>query len=374
MLNKNFIASFFTVILLASCSHAEKINPTSKFLHFKMDNSPSVGKTISGQDIFLGGFSGLIFEKESGGSYYFKTITDRGPNGWSEGNERPFLIPEFSPQIISLKANTSNMKLEVIDQLPLKQKNGKPLTGLPNKRDEENPTDLYGLMYSLDPNGLDTESLSKDQDGSFWVGEEYAPSIVHFDQNGKMIKRLGPGFELPKIYLERKPNRGFEGVAVFENHVWGILQSPLPKEEGVARIVEVDTETNKTSAEYFYPFEKGNEKIGDLYAIGPKSFIVLEQNGKIGKDSSKLVFKITINESDKKVEKKLVADLKNTPFNDVEKVEGLTMINSRQIALVLDNDFQISGKTNRENGITPLNKLANQVLIINLEEDLISNR
>jgi 3-phytase len=374
MLNKNFIASISTVILLASCSHTQKINPTSKFLHFKMNNSPSVGKTISGQDIFLGGFSGLIFEKESGGAYFFKTITDRGPNGWSEGNERPFLIPEFSPQIVSLKADPSTMKLEVVDRLPLKQKNGNALSGLPNKRDEENPTDLFGLMYSLDPNGLDTESLAKDQDGSFWVGEEYAPSIVHFDQNGKMIKRLNPGLELPKIYLERKPNRGFEGVAIFENHVWGILQSPLPKEEGVARIVEVDTETNKATAEYFYPFEKGNEKIGDLYAIGPKTFIVLEQNGKIGKESSKLVFKFTINESDKKVEKKLIADLKNTPFNDVEKVEGLTMINNRQIALCLDNDFQISGKTNRDNGITPLNNLTNQILIISLEEDLISNR
>ena len=260
-----------------------------------MENSPAVGKTISGQQIFLGGFSGLVFEKESGGSYYFKTITDRGPNGWSEGSERPFLIPEFSPQIISLKANTSNMKLEVIDQLPLKQKNGNPLTGLPNRREEENPTDLYGLMYSLDPNGLDTESLAIDQDGSFWVGEEYAPSIAHFDQNGKMIKRLGPGFELPKIYLERKPNRGFEGVAVFENRVWAILQSPLPKEDGLARIVEVDSESNKAIAEYFYPFEKGNEKIGDLYAISPNALIAIEQNGKVGKDSSKLVFKITFN-------------------------------------------------------------------------------
>ena len=337
-----------------------------------MENPPTVGKTISGQEIFLGGFSGLIFEKESGGSYYFKTITDRGPNGWSEGTERPFLIPEFSPQIVSLKANSETMKLEVLDRLPLKQKNGKPLSGLPNRRDEENPTDLYGLMYSLDPNGLDTEALAKDQDGSFWVGEEYAPSIVHFDQNGKMIKRLGPGFELPKIYLERKANRGFEGIAAFENHVWAILQSPLPKEEGMARIVEVDTETNKTTGEYFYPFEKGNEKIGDLYAIAPKSFIVLEQNGKVGKDSSKLVFKITLNESDKKVEKKLIADLKHTPFNDVEKVEGLTMINGRQIALCLDNDFQISGKTNRDTGITPLNNLANQILIINLDEDLIT--
>jgi hypothetical protein len=203
-------------------------------------------------------------------------------------------------------------------------------------------------------------------------GRRVRTSIAHFDQNGKMIERLGPGFELPKIYLERKPNRGFEGVAVFENRVWAILQSPLPKEDGFARIVEVDSESNKAIAEYFYPFEKGNEKIGDLYAISPNALIAIEQNGKVGKDSSKLVFKISFNGSDKKVEKKLIADLKQTPFNDVEKVEGLTMINNRQIALCLDNDFQISGKTNRDTGVTPLNNLANQILIINLEEDLIA--
>jgi 3-phytase len=349
----------------------KKESTVAKITHFTMINpAPIAGKTISGQDIYLGGFSGLNFIESKNGAFFFKTITDRGPNGWSEGNERPFLLPEFSPQIITLKADPTKNTLEIVEKLELKTKNGRPLTGLPNHRNEENPLNPFGHIYSIDPIGLDTESLASDSEGGYWIGEEYGPSLVHFNREGNMIRRLIPGNELPKIYLERKTNRGFEGIAVISNRLFGFLQSPLSKKESVARIVEVDLESMKTSAEYFYPFEKGNDKIGDATPLGENTFLIIEQNGKTGNQSSKLIFKITLNGSDKNVMKTLVADLKNTPFSNVEKVEGLTIINNHQIALIYDNDFQINGKTNFETGMTPLNTQANQMIILDLQENL----
>ncbi len=357
--------------LFTSCAHNASPIKIAKMTSYLMSNpAPVVGKTVSGQDIYIGGLSGLIYLDSKEGALFFNAITDRGPNGWAEGIDRPFLLPEFSPQIITLKTDPVKKSLEVVSSLPLKKKNREKLTGLPNKRDEENPTDLYGYMYSVDPLGLDTEALTRDAEGGYWVGDEYAPSLVHFNSKGVMTKRLVPGEELPKIYKERRPNRGFEGIALVENKLFGFMQSPLKKEESVAKIVEVNLDTLKTSAEYLYPFEPGNDKIGDAAAIGKNTFLVIEQNGKIGTQSSKLIFKITLSESDHPVTKTLIADLKETPFNNIEKVEGLTVINNRQIALTIDNDFQINSKTDKQTGITPLNDLANQILIIDFNQDL----
>lgn len=368
---KSLTAQVCSLLLFAACAHSPPTSTITKVSLFTMPNQAMVvGKTISGQNISVGGFSGLTFIEAKDGALFFNTITGRGPNAESEGNERSFLLPEFSPQIVTLKADPIKHTLEVVGQLELKKINGKPLTGLPNQRNEENPTDVFGYMYSIDPMGLDTEALVRDTDGGYWVGEEYAPSLVHFNSLGKMTRRLTPGNELPKIYLERKAHLGFDGIALIEHRLFGFLQGPLLKEEKFSRIVEVDLESMRTSAEYFYPFEKGNDKIGDAVALGKNSFLVIEQNGKTGSSSNKLLYKITLNGNDKIVEKKLIANLLDTPFKNVEKVEGIALINNHQIALVYDNHFQIAGKIDLKTGLAPLNQAPNQLLILDLKEEL----
>lgn len=341
---------------------------------FTMPNAPVIGSTQSGQKIKMGGFSGLQFSGEKDGALFFQTVTDRGPNGELNGIDRPFLLPEFSPTVVILKADITKKEISVAAEIKLKKKDGTPLTGLPNTRNEENPTDVFGLYYSVDPQGLDTEGLVSDNDGGWWMADEYAPSLVRFNEEGKMLRRLTPAQELPRMYGERKTNRGFEAVTKIENKIFGFLQSPLVKEmakDGAfSRIAEVDLETMKTSAEYFYLFEKGNDKIGDAVAIGPKSFLVLEQNGKTGEKSQKFIYRISLGESDQLVTKTLVADLKETPFNQLEKIEGLALIDDYRIALVNDNDFQINGKTNHATGLTPLNESLNQLLILEFSENI----
>lgn len=336
----------------------------------KMKTSPVIGKTVSGQEIHLGGFSGLQFIEEKNGEYILKTITDRGPNGWMVDSERPFLLPEFSPQIVELKTNLKEKNFEVSNTLKLKKKNGSPLTGLPNVRTEENPVDIFGFMMSLDPDGLDTEGLTADGEGGYWVGEEYAPSLVHFDANGVMQRRLTPYNELPKIYSERRPNAGFEGIAKDGSKIFGFLQSAIPSDETFARIVEVDLESMKTSGEYYYPYEKDLYKIGDALFLRNGQFLVVELNGKSGKQSQKYVYKITLNGPDAPVKKELLVDLETTPFKGVEKVEGIALLGPKKIALIKDNDFQIAEKTDRKTGITPFNNEENELLILEFEQNL----
>ncbi|MDD4973244.1 MAG: esterase-like activity of phytase family protein [Bacteriovorax sp.] len=372
----SLLALSFSATLISSCSSVPTSNYTViKSTHLKLKGPvPSVGNTISGQKISLGGFSGLMLKENPNPNkdeLILETITDRGPNGYLTNNkERPFLLPEFPPQILSLRVNLKDNNFEVTNILKLQKKNGKPLTGLPNKRNEENPIDVMGFMYSLDQDGIDSEALVSDDEGGYWVGEEYSPSLVHFDKHGKMLRRLTPFNELPKMYSERKSNRGFEGIAKDKNKIFGFLQSPLPMDQNFARIVEVDLDTLKTSGEYYYGFEKNLDKIGDAVSIGNNKFLVIEQNGMKGPDSRKYIFKITLNGTDNLVKKELLADLGTTPFKSLEKIEGLAVIDSRKIALVNDNDFQINGPTDTITGFTPINNDLNEMLILEFSQDI----
>ncbi len=368
---KSFLLFAFAFTLLSCTTTPTSTNKLIATSHLKMKLPlPSIGKTMSGQDIFLGGFSGLMFKEAKDGEYIFATITDRGPSGYNVGSERPFLLPEFSPQIVNIKTDIKNNTFEVVDILKFKKKNGDPLTGLPNSRTEENPTDVFGFMYSTDPNGLDTEAITSDDEGGYWVADEYAPSLVHFDGNGKMLRRLTPFNELPKMYCERKPNRGFEGIAKDKNKVFGFLQSPLPIDATFARIVEVDLDSMKTSGEYFYDFDKGMDKISDSVALGNNKFLVVESNGKKGNESKKYVYKVTLQGTDNHVKKELLVDLGQTTFKNLEKVEGIALISPKKIAVVNDNDFQISNQTDPKTGLTPLNSDNNEMLILEFAEDI----
>lgn len=374
------LATALALFLFVGCSSttsSQKAQSLTGFTLYNMTNSPSIGTTLSAQKLKLGGFSGLVFNQEQDGSLYFQTVTDRGPNGEPEGLDRPFLLPEFSPTIVVLKATAATKELSVAAEIKLKKKDGSNLTGLPNTRLEENPTDVFGLYYSVDPQGLDVEGITPDGSGGWWMADEYGPSLVHFNEEAKMTRRLTPGQELPRGYNERKTNRGFEAVSKVGTKLYGFLQSPLPKETSkdgdFSRIVEVDLETMKTSAEYFYLFAKGNDKIGDAVALDAHNFLVLEQNGKVGEQSQKYIYKITIGESDQFVKKTMIADLKTTPFNNVEKVEGLTVIDNKRLALVYDNDFQIAGKSNNATGLTPLNESTNQLLVLEFKESLLDS-
>ena len=374
-----FLVSTLALLLSACASNKNSNSASSKKQSlttsklFKMTSTPIIGTTLSGQKIKLGGFSGLQFVETKENSLIFQTITDRGPVGETNGVDRSFFIHEFSPTIVFLKADLKTDEINVVAEIKLKKNTDSMLTGLPNTRLEENPTDIFGLYYSVDQQGLDIGGLTFDGEGGWWVADKYGPSLAHFNEEGKTLRRLTPGNELPRMYSERKKNRGFVGVTKFENKLFAILQSSLPsdqvnKDAEFTRIVEVDLETYKTTAEYFYIFEKGNDKIGEIVALNAKNFLVIEQNHKTGKDNQKYIYKITLGESDQAVKKTLLVDLNNTPFNNVEKIEGLTVIDNKRLALIYDNNFQINGKTNQATGLTPLNESANQLLILEFSE------
>lgn len=368
---QKILAFFIANLLLTSCSsvnHDE--NQVESLSIYSLKTPYAIGKTLSEQELFLGGFSGLRFLNKTDNKMHFVAITDRGPNGWQIKENRPFLLPEFSPLVINFFTESNKDEIIIESVSPLKKSDTAQITGLPNKREEENPIDVFGFTYSIDQLGLDTEGIELDGEGGYWISDEYAPSLVHFNSSLKFKKRLMPTYELPRSYSERKINRGFEGVAKFNELLFGVLQSPLPTDSGFTRIVEFNLEQYKVTAEYFYQLDKDSDRIGDIYALSKNEVLVIEQNGKANEKSYKKIYKAKFNKSDELVTKTLLLDLDKTNFKAYEKIEGLTVIDSQTIAVVNDNDFQINGETDFKTGITPFNSIPTEMLVIKFKNKL----
>lgn len=290
---------------------------------FDMAKLPPIGTTAAGQELPLGGFSGLHFEGVDPQTcrYKFVTHTDRGPNADSNGVFRPFLLPDFAPEVVRFELDPKNGKIQITQRLPLQKAPGVPLTGLPNTAiaggdgstpyNDEVPVDLLGNVLPLDPLGADLEGIVTDPaDGSFWMADEYRPAIYHFDSAGVLIDRFIPigtaaaagaapgtfGTEaLPAVLAQRRQNRGFEAVALSEGKVYAFVQSPLRNPTTLSngalngmkniRLVEFDPATHATRM-FIYVMDNPNDpalgsrpdKIGDAVAVRAGEFLVVERD------------------------------------------------------------------------------------------------
>ena len=72
---------------------------------------------------------------------------------------------------------------------------------------------------------FDPESLQLATDGTFWIGEEFGPFLLHFDTTGRLLESpiATPGIKAPQnpmldVAGGEEPNvatsRGFEGLAI----------------------------------------------------------------------------------------------------------------------------------------------------------------
>jgi DNA-binding beta-propeller fold protein YncE len=299
------------------------VNAKADIYEFDPATMPVIGATAAGQQLFLGGFSGLHFEgiDPLTGRYKFITHTDRGPNAEPTGILRPFLLPDFTPEIVRFELDMSTGALSITQRIPLQRAPGQPLTGLPNTSlslnanqpyNDEVPVDLLGNALPLDPLGTDLEGVVVDPaDGSFWMADEYRPAIYHFNSSGVLIKRFVPigtaaaagqpvgtfGDEvLPAVLAQRRQNRGFEGIALDGGKVYVFVQSPLRNPASLAnsalnamrniRVVEFNPATLATR-QYLYVLDNSNlgpepntraDKIGDAVSLGGGEFIAIERD------------------------------------------------------------------------------------------------
>ena len=250
-------------------------------------------------------------------------------------------------------------------------------------------TNPDGSEIESDNNGVDSESMTIDGKKHFWVGDEYIPSLLEFNEKGKLIARISPAKEagtalkkneIPSAFNFRGFNRGFEAIGYKNDKIFFMSQSPLgvkdsakDKEFSVIRIGVFNTKTRMYEAEYLYPLtQKKVDKIGDLVMIDETHFYVIEQNGDVGADSVHVIYKVDLSNATnlvkaplpnnpetysktelnsliKTAQKSMTVDLVARGYSEFEKVEGLTIIDDKTLAIINDNDFGIytthTGKT-----------------------------
>src|SRR5215475_13909382 len=137
------------------------------------------------------------------------TLGDRGPNiACSDMKEttgvelncreikssRVYPTPSYSPSIYRVML-LDDGTFRITDVITLKDRDGHPLSGMPlplKTATTETPLDGTGKPLQQSLRGIDAEALVRLSDGTFWIGEENAPSIAHFAPNGRMIERHVP--------------------------------------------------------------------------------------------------------------------------------------------------------------------------------------
>jgi hypothetical protein len=389
---------------------------------------PSIGTTPAGQELKLGGFSGLAYEGVTDdGELKFIATTDRGPNGEpNAAGQRPFLLPSFAPRLVRFTLDTGSGRLRLTQQILLRDTDGSPLTGLPNTavalgtantpHNDEIPVDLRGNVLPLDRRGGDFEGIAVAADGTFWMPDEYRPAIYHFDARGVLLQRYIPqgahaaaglpvpaagaagelGIEaLPGVLGQRRQNRGMEGIALRDGKVYGFVQSPARNPATLAnsalnamrniRVVELDP-VSLATRQFLYimdnpvsigPTDTRADKLGDAVAT-PEGFLVVERDDDSlsGSDLSVITKKVygfslagasdisgkdgvfDVNGVMKSLDqmtaaelalvgvtpitKTLEVDLAAAGYADVQKVEGLALLDDGRLAVVNDNDFQVA--------------------------------
>ncbi|KAK8037060.1 hypothetical protein PG991_001374 [Apiospora marii] len=213
------------------------------------------------------------------------SLPDRGWNTEGTLNFQP-RVHKFSvlftpaPNASVEEPSGPNLQLRYEDSVGLSAPDGTPCTGL-----DADATghlsfagfpDLPAATYTGDgfggegPGGqrvaVDCEGLFVNEDGSFWVSDEYGPYVYHFDPTGKMLSAIRPPDALiptrndaesfssanPPHYLGgatgplpdpedpdtgRDNNHGFEGLSVSDDGrtLWALLQAATVQEGGLEK-------------------------------------------------------------------------------------------------------------------------------------------
>jgi len=394
-----------------------------------------MGTKILSLDVGVG--SGAFHFRDDNSDEFY-TITDRGPNlacneskqvldieifckddnGRLDEEGRIFPVPNFTPTIYKFDIDAGGVfgtKYEVIETITLKDRDDNPISGLPNPvTTTENAYDNNGNKLDFDSEGVDTEAIVKLSNGTFWLAEEYGPSLIHVAANGRILERIVPaGVEadlasanyrvigtLPAILKKRPLNRGIESLAVSpdEDFLYFMMESPLTYQNSrYVRLFKVslrEFDLDSLVAEYVYIIDKpesftadqtnkqSDVKISEMVILESEKLIILERVTKHTKlyQLSKLEDATNIlgTEWDEEaiepsletlsdltaqgiipLEKKLVFDSRRDISDLDSKIEGIALLDDQYLVFINDNDFGIKGAQTRirlEKRVEQLNK------------------
>lgn len=217
---------------------------------------------------------------------------------------------------------------------------------------------------------FDPESLVIAPDGTFWIGEEFGPFLLHFSPAGTLLEApfAIPNVASPDDPLKRpanlKSSRGFEGLALWPNggFMFGVLEGALNGQDA-RRLplylfglnpVDVSSFGRLMPDERFYRLDAVAEgekphSIGEMTCYGYNKFLVIERDGLEGEAARfKRIYAYNRNSDSKKLVIDLLrisdvnglAGAKNSIYRmPFQTIESVAVLDKRHLLVCNDNNF-----------------------------------
>ncbi|MDH6465566.1 hypothetical protein M2302_005768 [Micromonospora sp. A200] len=242
---------------------------------------------------------------------------------------------------------------------------------------------------------FDVESITRTADGTYWIGDEFGPYLLHFDRAGRLLQAP---VALPSVFAPENPTRGttpanlasskgFEGMAQSPDGgtLYPLLEGTVAGDPaGTLQLNEFHVKTNTyTGRRWTYALDAPGHAIGDAIMVDRDRFLIIERdNGQGATAKIKKIYLADKRDRDRngRLDKTLVADLMNIanprhvggfegtftfPFQTIEDV---VILDDRTLAVLNDNNFPSSA------GRTSGQADNNEFILIKLDRGLDADR
>ncbi|SNT61949.1 Uncharacterized conserved protein [Asanoa hainanensis] len=336
-----------------------------------LDTAPVNGVAAPWDDQPVQGFSGIV--RNGDGSY--EVMSDNG-----FGN----------------KANSGDFVLRIHTIAPVFDTNKVDVLGGVNLTDPKGYVSwpLTRKDRVLTGSDFDVESIQRAADGTYWIGDEFGPFLLHFDRTGALMQAP---ISLPGVFAPENPlrgttpnninsSKGFEGMAQSPDgrKLYPLLEGTVAGDTpGTLRLNEFDVRAGAyTGKRYVYQLDDPANAIGDAIAVDGHRFLVIERdNGQGDTAKVKKIYLASMSDRDKDgaMDKTLVADLMNIrnpkqlggfgktftfPFQTIEDV---VILDDQTIAVLNDNN--LPGSAGRTAGVPDNNEFITLKLTQRLNAD-----
>ncbi len=172
---------------------------------------------------------------------------------------------------------------------------------------------------------FDIESLQRMPDGSFWIGEEFGPFLLHVDARGRVLSApvpspLGGSPQSPLLggsAPATQASGGFEATAMSRNgrYLYPVLEKALIGDRDPRRrvIAQFDTRAGRYTGEVWdYRVDTDANLVADAQFVNGSTMLVLERDDFDGEAAvTKRIYSVNLKRTDRSgmLAKKLLVDL-----------------------------------------------------------------
>jgi glycerophosphoryl diester phosphodiesterase len=272
---------------------------------------PANGRTVPFAGQVIPGFSGMVDNGDG-------TMWAMPDNGFgTKANSADFLLRVYLIRPQWESSSGGNGAIDVVRFISLRDPDHQVPFAIVN---QDTPERL------LTGGDFDIESIVRAKDGSWWIGEEFGPFLIHIDSDGKVLQAPVPFIggkspqnptlaagETPIV----QPSRGFESLAMSPGgrFLYPIVEGALTNDTQKRRrwIYQFDVRRNAyTGKRWAYMTSADRYVVGDAVMTGDGEMMVIERDDLEGAvAATKKVYRFNVKKTDDTgaVRKELVADL-----------------------------------------------------------------